>query len=97
MERTIISERTMLQDIAVVVLLLPVATTGLLLDRLEYRNCSTPLGNAPLDNEVSELASSHCPPWFTNETGKCRPGPNLVQSYNKIYLIFKLVCKSATV
>ena len=48
----------MLQDIAVVVLLLPVATTGLLLDSLEYRNCSTPLGNAPLDNEASELASS---------------------------------------
>ena len=74
---TVISERTMLQDIAVVVLLLPVATTGLLLDSLEYRNCSTPLGNAPLDNEVSELASSHCPPWFTNETGECRPGPKL--------------------
>ena len=76
-KRTVISERTMLQDIAVVVLLLPVATTGLLLDSLEYRNCSTPLGNAPLDNEASELASSHCPPWFTNETGKCRPGPKL--------------------
>ena len=51
---------------------------GLLLDSLEYRNCSVALLNAPSMSERDQgLVHDGCPPWFTNETGECLPGPTL--------------------
>ena len=48
---------------------------GLLLDSLEYRNCSAALLN--VSERDQSLSHNGCPPWFTNETGECLPGPTL--------------------
>ena len=74
---------------AVVILAFIITCNCLLLDSLEYRNCSAAL---PFPEEKSKIDLSQdeakferdqglsrdgCPPWFTNETGECLPGPTL--------------------
>ena len=59
-----------------VILALIVTSSGLLLDNLKYRNCSTALVNTKAERDQS-LSHDGCPPWFTNETGECLPGPTL--------------------
>ena len=64
-----------------VILALIVTSSGLLLENLKYRNCSTALVNVPEYHTKAErdqsLSHDGCPPWFTNETGECLPGPTL--------------------
>ena len=64
-----------------VILALIVTSSGLLLDNLKYRNCSTALVNVPDNHTKAErdqgLSHDGCPPWSTNETGECLPGPTL--------------------
>ena len=64
-----------------VVLALVVTSSGLLLENLKYRNCSTATVNVPECYTKAEsdqgLVHDGCPPWFTNETGECQPGPTL--------------------
>ena len=63
---------------AVVILAFIITCNCLLLDSLEYRNCSVALLNAPSMSERDQsLSHDGCPPWFTNETGECLPGPTL--------------------
>ena len=45
--------------------------TGLLLENVEFKNCSTVL----LSDDMQSY--QECPSWFTNETGDCLPGPTL--------------------
>ena len=62
----------------VVILVLTLTCNCLLLDSQEYRNCSVALLNAPSMSERDQgLVHDGCPPWFTNETGECLPGPTL--------------------
>ena len=64
-----------------VILALIVTSSGLLLDNLKYKNCSTALVNVPEYHTKTErdqdLSHDCCPPWFTNEAGECLPGPTL--------------------
>ena len=64
-----------------VILALIVTSSGLLLDNLKYKNCSTALVNVPECHTKAErdqgLSHDGCPPWFTNEAGECQPGPAL--------------------
>ena len=64
-----------------VILALIVTSSGLLLENLKYRNCSTALVNVPEYHSKAKrdqgLVHDGCPPWFTNETGECLPGPTL--------------------
>ena len=64
-----------------VILALIVTSSGLLLENLKYKNCSTALVNIPDYHTKAErdqgLSHDGCPPWFTNETGECLPGPTL--------------------
>ena len=65
-----------------VILALIITSSGLLLDNLKYRNCSTTaLVNVPECHTKTErnqdMSHDGCPPWFTNETGECLPGPTL--------------------
>ena len=65
----------MIRNTSLVILALTVACNGLLLDSLEYRNCSAALLN--VSERDQGLSHDGCPPWFTNETGECLPGPTL--------------------
>ena len=64
-----------------VILALIVTSSGLLLENLKYKNCSRALVNVPEYHTKAErdqgLSHDGCPPWFTNETGECLPGPTL--------------------
>ena len=58
-----------------VILALTVHCTGLLLDSLEYKNCSADLVSVlEIDHNLSH---DGCAPWFTTENGECQPGPKL--------------------
>ena len=67
----------MVQRIAKELLVLTIirVCNGLLLDSLEYRNCSAALLNVSQTDQG--LVCDGCPPWFTNETEECLPGPTL--------------------
>ena len=59
---------------AIVILALTVESTGFLLDSLEYKNCSADIS---VQHNHGKSDTDGCPPWFTNKTGECRPGPKL--------------------
>ena len=62
---------------AIVILALTVESTGFLLDSLEYKNCSADLSVQHNHGKSERNYNDGCPPWFTNETGECQPGPKL--------------------
>ena len=68
----------MLLTTVTVILALTVHCTGLLLDSLEYKNCSADLVSVPEKSALDHsLSHDGCPPWFTTENGECQPGPKL--------------------
>ena len=81
--RLIVKKSTLLKMLQrfsqqLVVLVVVEVCNGLLLDSLEYKNCSAVLLNAATNSERDRgLSRDGCPPWFTNDTGECLPGPTL--------------------
>ena len=71
----------MFRAVYLIVVVLSSYCDGLILDNVDKRNCSNLL-NIPLEQRMYEdyndqLSGHSCPPWFTNETGDCLPGPTL--------------------